>query len=40
MNYRLGKNYADGFLLLPESVLDHTNEAGEEEIKILLHAAS
>lgn len=39
MNYRFAKAYPDGLLVLPQEVLGKLEEAGEVELKILLHLA-
>ncbi len=40
MRYRLGKCYPDALFFLPIEVLDKIDEAGETEIKILLHLSA
>ena len=39
MNYRFAKAYPDSLLVLPQEVLGKLEEAGEAELKILLHLA-
>ncbi|MBR2615537.1 MAG: DnaD domain protein [Clostridia bacterium] len=39
MEYRLGKGSIDGLLVLPGGVLEHLNEAGDAELRVLLYLA-
>lgn len=40
MRYRLGKSHPDSLIFLPGEILDQIEEAGEGEIRILLHLAA
>lgn len=40
MRYRLGKYHPDSLLFLPGEILDKIDEAGEEELRILLHLSA
>jgi len=40
MRYRLGKYHPDSLLFLPGEILDKIDEAGEVEIKVLLHLSA